>query len=86
MLETLREAKNKVIGTTQTLRALETNRVAACFLAEDAEEHITQPIRRLCEKRQVRIVEVPTMKELGMACGIDVGAAAAAILVEEHTA
>ncbi len=86
MLATLGEAKMKVIGKKQTMRALETQQVSACFLARDAEKHVTQPIRHLCEKRHVKVFEVPTMKELGVACGIDVGAAVAAILMEEHTA
>ncbi|NLV91568.1 MAG: 50S ribosomal protein L7Ae-like protein [Firmicutes bacterium] len=86
MLATLQKTKAKVIGAKQTTRALNLDKVACCFVALDAQEHVTEPIRRLCEKRHVEIIEVPSMKELGVACGIDVGAAVAAILIEEHTA
>lgn len=84
LLEPLREAKKIVIGTKQTLRALENNKVAVCFIADDAEEHVVQPVKQLCEQQQVKVVRVPTMKELGTACGIDVGAAAAATLVDDE--
>lgn len=83
MLEPLREAKKIVIGTKQTLRALENNKVAICFIADDADERVLQPVKRLCEERQVQVVHVKTMKELGAACGIDVGAATAATLIDE---
>jgi len=83
LLDPLREANKIVIGTKQTLRALENNKVAICFMADDADERVLQPVKRLCERRQVQVVHVKTMKELGVACGIDVGAAVAATLIDE---
>ncbi|HHW01948.1 MAG TPA: 50S ribosomal protein L7Ae-like protein [Thermoanaerobacterales bacterium] len=80
MLEKLREAPAKTIGTKQTLKALEKDKVAVVFLAQDAEEHVVSSLKELCLKKGVKIVPVATMKELGDACGIQVGAASAAIL------
>lgn len=80
MLEKLREAPRKTIGTKQTLKALEKDRVSVVFIAQDAEEHVTTGLKELCQKKGIKVVPVATMKELGEACGIQVGAASAAIL------
>ena len=50
------------------------------YIAEDAERCITSPLLRICEEKGFEIVYVDSMKELGKACGIKVGAATAAIL------
>jgi len=80
MLEKLREASKKTIGTKQTLKALEKNKTSIVFIARDAEEHVTAGLKELCQKKGVEVVLVDSMKELGEACGIQVGAASAAIL------
>ena len=48
------------------------------FLARDADPGLTEPIEALCRERSVQYAWVPRMSELGSACGIEVGAAAAA--------
>ena len=50
------------------------------FLADDADERVTQPLLDLASEIGVQVVHVPTMQELGKACSIEVGAAAAAVL------
>jgi large subunit ribosomal protein L7A len=52
------------------------------YVARDAEERIVSPIVRLCEEKSLELVLVDSMSELGKACGIKVGAAAAATLLE----
>ena len=52
--------------------------VLVFFLAEDADPGITEPLEALCRECSVQFVWVPTMVGLGSACGIEVGAAAAA--------
>jgi len=80
MLEKLREAPAKTIGTKQTLKALEKDKATAVFFAQDAEEHVVSSLKEICLKKGIQIIPVATMKELGDACGIQVGAASAAIL------
>lgn len=70
----------KAVGVKQSLRALRERRVIAVFLAEDAEERLTDPVRTLAEEQSLPIQEVPTMHRLGQACGIKVGAAVAVLL------
>ena len=81
-ISSLESARKKIIGTKQTLKALEKGLAKKVFIASDAEQHVTKPLIRLCEEKGVPVVMIDTMKDLGNACGIDVGCASAA-LVEE---
>lgn len=79
MLEDLRKVK-KTVGTKQSLKAVENGTAKTVFIARDADEKITVNLVRLCEKNAIKVVFVDNMKQLGKACGIDVGAAVAALL------
>ena len=80
MLDKLKKAPNKIIGTKQTLKAIDKDQVSMVFIAQDAEEHVISELKDICLEKGVETVAVSTMKELGDACGIQVGAASAAIL------
>jgi len=80
--ETFKNAKHKTVGLKQTQRALEKGLVRRLFTAKDAEPHVLRAIIEWCTNHNVERIEVSTMKGLGKACGIEVGTAAAAILVE----
>lgn len=80
--ETLKHSKQKTVGLKQTQRAMEKGLVRRVYIAEDAEKHVLRPIFDWCAAHNVELVKVPTMKELGKACGIEVGTAVAAILNE----
>ncbi|HHY61469.1 MAG: ribosomal L7Ae/L30e/S12e/Gadd45 family protein [Bacillota bacterium] len=82
MNQGLADADSRVIGTKQTVRALERGCVSAVYIASDAEEHVIRDVKALCVRNGVPIIMVDSMEELGKACGIDVGAASAAILHE----
>jgi large subunit ribosomal protein L7A len=78
-LETLKNGK-KSIGAKQTAKAVEKGLVSVVFVASDADERVVSSIRALCVQSGLPIEEVPTMVELGKVCGIEVGAAVAALL------
>ena len=80
--ETLRITNRRTVGVKQTLRALEKGSVLLVYIAKDAETHVLSPVLEESQKQGVEIREVSTMKELGKACGIEVGAAVAALLRE----
>ena len=67
-----------VVGARQLRKALLAGRARYVFLARDADPGITEPIEELCREHSVQYTWVPTMTQLGSACGIEVGAAAAA--------
>ena len=69
-----------VVGAKQLKKAVEAGRARYVFLAENAAPAVTQPLALLCRSHQVQTAWVPTMAELGRACGIEVGAAAAAVV------
>ena len=72
-------ANQKVlVGAKQIRKALEKDLVLCVFLARNADPAITDPIEAKCSALQVACTWVSSMADLGKACGIDVGAAAAA--------
>lgn len=81
-LKGLAAAKNKTVGTKQTLKAIEKGIAKTVFVAEDAEAHVIQPLINLSKEKGTPVIKADTMKNLGKACGIEVSCAAAAILDE----
>ncbi|MBY9077203.1 Ribosome-associated protein L7Ae-like protein [compost metagenome] len=75
----LRDAQIK-IGTKQTVKAVEMGQAAEVYVAEDGDPRLTSRIVSLCKKHGVKLTYVDTMQHLGKACGIEVGAAMAAVL------
>lgn len=78
--EKVTQAKNGIIiGTKQALKALKENRVKEVVIAEDADVRVTNKVLALAEELDVPVCVVDSMKKLGQACGIEVGASAVAI-------
>ena len=69
---------NFVVGAKQLKKALKNGIVKSVFLASNADPAITEPIAALCQLNKVDVAWVRSMTDLGHACGIEVGAAAAA--------
>lgn len=74
------KGKKVVVGSKQLRKALAGGRVRFVFLAKNADPAITEPLAEMCGKENIQITWVPTMAELGRVCGIEVGAAAAAVI------
>ncbi|MDE6261092.1 MAG: ribosomal L7Ae/L30e/S12e/Gadd45 family protein [Oscillospiraceae bacterium] len=70
--------EDKVVGVKQVRRALASGRAKRLYLAKDADPQLTQPLAQQGQERGVEVVWADTMKALGRACGIAVGAAVAA--------
>ena len=69
-----------VVGAKQLRKAVNSGRAQLVFLAENADPAITGPIQEMCSNLSIRFTWVRSMTELGQACGIEVGAAAAAVV------
>lgn len=68
-------------GTNETTKAVERKQAVLVVIAEDVEPaEIVAHLPPLCEERGIPYVYVPSKRELGAAAGIDVAAAAVAIL------
>ena len=68
------------VGAKQIRKALNTGSAQRVFLAKNADPALTEPIVALCQRNSVEFIWVRSMTDLGRACGIEVGAAAAAIV------
>ena len=79
MLSDLKTA-HKVTGAKQVARALKNGSAHRVFLAENADLRVIEPVEDLCREHGIATETVPTMAELGAACGIAVGSAVAAIV------
>jgi large subunit ribosomal protein L7A len=78
----VKQAANISIGIKQTTRMVELGKAAEVFVAKDADPRITIKMVTLCKKIGTTVTYVDSLKLLGKACGIDVGAAVAAIVNE----
>lgn len=71
---------DRIVGTKQTLKALEDGRAKVVYVANNADLDVTNPVIEACKQTETELIFVETMAELGRACGIDVGAAVACVL------
>ena len=78
-LEALKTAK-RVIGIKQVAKAVKREAATEVFIADDADAKVVEPLEALCTEQNVPVSRVSSMKELGTACNIEVGAAAAAAI------
>lgn len=83
-LEEIKTCSQKLIGTKQVKKALARGGVKKVFLAADAEHHIIEPLKNLCQQNRVEFEMVDSMEIIGRACGIDVGSATVAVLQSEE--
>lgn len=77
--EKVAQAKRKIIGTKQTLKALKSGSVLEVVVALDADPLVTKKIIDLAELHKVPISTVDSMDTLGEVAGIDIGATTVAI-------
>ncbi|MTK11562.1 MAG: 50S ribosomal protein L7ae-like protein [Clostridiaceae bacterium] len=71
---------NKVVGVKQTVKAIKNGTTKTIYIAKDADDKLIQSVKILIDENSLEVVYVNTMKDLGKLCGIDVGAATAAVL------
>ena len=86
MLEELK-AGSRVVGAKQTRRALKDGHAKRVYMAKDADPAVIWTARALWKwrplcwwqmpavRQRVPLIQVDTMRQLGEACGISVGAA-----------
>ncbi|MFE8698595.1 50S ribosomal protein L7ae-like protein [Cytobacillus sp. FJAT-53684] len=78
--EKVLQAKCIIIGTKQTVKALKLGTVNKVVIAKDADHKVIAKVANAAKEVEVPILYVDSMKKLGKACGIEVGAAAIAII------
>jgi large subunit ribosomal protein L7A len=78
----VKQAGKLIVGTKQAMKAVEAGLATEVFVAKDADPRVTSKMVNQCRKMGVTVTYVESMKQLGKACGIDVGAAVAAAVNE----
>jgi large subunit ribosomal protein L7A len=78
--EKVLQAEKIIIGTKQAVKALRSGSVKELVIAKDAEQRVVSAAIQAAEEMKVPITYVDSMKKLGKACKIDVGAATVAII------
>ena len=66
----------KVIGIKQSMKAMKNGQGNVLYVAKDGEVRLISPLIDLAKEKNINIVEIPTMRELGKMSGIDVKSAA----------
>ena len=66
-----------VVGLKEVTKAIKSNNCKKIFLAEDCTINITDKLLPIIG--EIEVVSIPTMRELGEMCEIEVGASCAAI-------
>lgn len=79
-LEALKQAARRTVGVKQTEKAVARQAAELVFIGSDADERVTGKLKELCQTNGVPVVATESMIEVGRACGINVKAAAVAIL------
>ena len=78
-MENINNVKKK-IGLKECKKAVQSDNALKAFIAQDADERVIKEFKDLCNQKSVEVVKVDTMKDLGKACGIDVGASTVVVL------
>jgi large subunit ribosomal protein L7A len=78
--EKVLQAKEVIVGTKQTMKALQEGKVKSLVVANDADLKVTFKVMQIAKEFQIPISNVDSMKKLGKACGIEVAASVVAIL------
>ena len=79
-MQELKASHKKIVGLKQTVKAVRNGTAKRVYVAEDADDFIKQSVLDACSDKNLQIIYVNSMKELGDACGIDIGASTAAIV------
>lgn len=78
--EKVLQAAKIVIGTKQAVKALKDGYSCELMIAKDAETKVTASVVKLAQEMNIPIIYVDSMKKLGKACGIEVGASTVVII------
>ena len=80
-LEVARNTGKIKRGTNETTKAVERGVAKLVYIAEDVDPpEVVAHLPPLCEEKKIPYIYVPSKKQLGEAAGIDVSAAAIAII------
>lgn len=77
------QGESRLVGIKQCTKAVKEGNAEVAYLANGVAPDIAEPFRKLCETRGVTLIPIPTKKELGELCQIDVEASVAVVLKQK---
>lgn len=75
------EGRKFAVGLNQTIKAVSEGKAEFVYIACDADEMRTEPLKARCRINMIPYSEEYTMRDLGKAAGIKIGAAAVVIFI-----
>lgn len=78
----LKSSKKRIVGFKQTLKAVNNKSARKVYLANDADDNLIGSMIQACSQNDIEVINIYSMKELGDACGIEVGASTVALLAD----
>lgn len=79
----LSNSAKRVAGLKQVMRYARQAMLEKVYIAYDADEDIKKKVMAECKKHGIPYDNAYTMRQIGSACGIDVGSACAGVLKSE---
>lgn len=70
---------NYVVGSKQTLRAMQSGELISVYIAEDTDVFLKSKLQKAAQIHGIEVCMAESMKLLGLSCRIDVGAACVGI-------
>lgn len=70
----------RVVGTRQTLRAIENGSAKMLYVARNAHKQVTLRVIEAAESKGIPIIYLDTMEELAQLCEVEVQTATAALM------
>ncbi len=74
------DSHKKVVGTKETLKAIEKNKASKVFLAVDIDDELSRQIHEVLQKTNIPVEYIESKMKLGRVCGVEVATASAALL------
>ncbi|MCL4351291.1 MAG: ribosomal L7Ae/L30e/S12e/Gadd45 family protein [Firmicutes bacterium] len=78
--DVLRDPRQRVVGTRETLKKISQNKAVRVYVAQDADAKMVAEVVKATQTRGVPLGYIDSMTELGRLCGIQVGAACATVI------
>lgn len=80
MYHRVKAYRERTVGASSTLRALQKGHLLEAIVAQDADKEVVMPLISACETAGVTVHYVESQSMLGRACGLAVGASAVGLL------
>jgi large subunit ribosomal protein L7A len=75
----VKKAQIRRVGLKQTLKLIEQKEADEVIIAKDADLTVVNKVLQICRRDDIPVTYVDSMRKLGKACGIEVGAATVAL-------